>query len=317
MCVLDGITGSEKTTRGRGKEETGSDSDCLCGDGWECMSQNNKHCVGLGGLSEQVLSIGTGLWHQNRIRIWIWGYCALPSTCRPPGQKATKGEVKEKKGTGKAILLQRIHSSVHPLSKSDGRRSFFPFKDPLPHISLWVIKSFSALFSYIHSHKLYAYLNILWTNWRQIPWRYMEKVRNRLWLIYSVFAWSRNENKVPSCCISYKDSGRHLLTKRPLAPFQSLVIRHTRPARDPYRWGDDVRVLQTEPDWILSQAWWLISAQCFWPPTQTAPLSLCCPIPLPPTAGSSKCTCRFYCPKAIRYCLSSQHRPVQHSVSSC
>lgn len=73
----------------------GSDSDCLCGDGWECMGQNNKHCVGLGGLSEQVLSIGTGLWHQNRIRIWIWGYCALPSTCRPPGQKATEGEGKK------------------------------------------------------------------------------------------------------------------------------------------------------------------------------------------------------------------------------
>lgn len=102
----------------------------------------------------------------------------------------------------------------------------------------------------------------------------MAQVPNWLWLICSLLDCSKNENKVPSCCICHKDSGWHLLTKRPPAPFQSLVIRHTRPAHDPYRWGDDVRVLQTEPDWILSQAWWLISAQCFWPPTQTAPLSL-------------------------------------------
>lgn len=134
-------------------------------------------------------------------------------------------------------------------------------------------QSFSTIFSHVHSHILYAHLYIFRTTW-QIPWRYMEKVQIWLWDFCSYFACSRNENKAPSCCICYKDSGRHLLTKRPPAPFQSLVIRHTRPARDPYRWGDDVRVLQTEPDWILSQAWWLISAQCFWPPTQTAPLSL-------------------------------------------
>lgn len=73
-----------------------SDTDWLCGDGWECTGQNNRHCVRLRRPKEQVLSTGTGLWHQNRFRIWIWGYCALLSTCRPPGQKATQEKKKEK-----------------------------------------------------------------------------------------------------------------------------------------------------------------------------------------------------------------------------
>lgn len=73
-----------------------SDTDWLCGDGWECTGQNNRHCVRLRRPKEQVLSTGTGLWHQNRFRIWIWGYCALLSTCRPPGQKAKQEKKKEK-----------------------------------------------------------------------------------------------------------------------------------------------------------------------------------------------------------------------------
>lgn len=73
-----------------------SGTDWLCGDGWECTGQNNRHCVRLRRPKEQVLSTGTGLWHQNRFRIWIWGYCALLSTCRPPGQKATQEKKKEK-----------------------------------------------------------------------------------------------------------------------------------------------------------------------------------------------------------------------------
>lgn len=106
-----------------------SDTDWLCGDGWECTGQNNRHCVRLRRPKEQVLSTGTGLWHQNRFRIWIWGYCALLSTCRPPGQKATQ---EKKKGKGKAIPLRWMHSSLHPLLKKCGRQPFYFVTEPAP-----------------------------------------------------------------------------------------------------------------------------------------------------------------------------------------
>lgn len=88
----------------------------------------------------------------------------------PPDKRPRR---ERKKRTGKAILLQRMHSSVHPLCKSDGRSAFFPFGEPHSHISVRVISPFQQPFSRSFSY-MPVHLCIPWLFDDNFPWRYLK-----------------------------------------------------------------------------------------------------------------------------------------------